>query len=170
MMTSGAMARSGSAVLVVVTILLCAASATASTPRLRTVRTDRMRLVYLSDSHSYIVPHLSRCFENSLQYHGKLFGYEPDGDITVVLQDADDFGYAGTTALPRNYLTLGIEPFEHVFGTCPTNERMNWVMNHELVHLVASDQATTGDRRWRWLFQGRSRHRRRIRSPYVTAT
>jgi len=138
-----------------VLVATLAATAASQTPRAQTMRTERMRLVYLSENHGYIVPHLSRCFENSLRFHGELFDYEPDGDVTVILQDADDHGYAGTTAMPRNYLTLGIEPFEHVYGTCPTNERMNWVMNHELVHLVASDQATRGDRRWRWLFQGK---------------
>jgi hypothetical protein len=122
---------------------------------IQTARTKDLRLVYLGGEHAYIVPHLIRCFENSLNFHRNLFAYDPNEDVTVILQDADDFGYAGTTALPFNFLTIGIEPFEHVYETCPTNERINWVMNHELVHLVASDQASSHDRFWRSIFFGK---------------
>ena len=122
---------------------------------LQTARTENLRLVYLGGEHAYVVPHLIRCFENSLNFHRNLFDYDPNEDVTVILQDADDFGYAGTTALPFNFLTIGIEPFEHVYETCPTNERINWVMNHELVHLVCSDQASSHDRFWRDIFFGK---------------
>jgi len=57
--------------------------------------------------------------------------------------------------MPHNYMTLGIEPFEHVYETCPTNERIGWVMNHELVHIVASDMAVGSDLFFRKLFRGK---------------
>lgn len=121
----------------------------------RTIDTKDLRLAYYDSAHYYILPHLARCFENSFAFHKKLFRYEPSGRVTVSFQDFDDYGYAGTTTIPFNYITLGIEPFEYVYDTCPTNERMNWVMNHELVHVVASDQATKGDRFYRRLFFGK---------------
>ena len=92
----------------------------------REVRAEDLRLVYYDQAHAYIVPHLTRCFENSLRFHKELFDYTPSEDVTVTLQDFDDYGYAGTTTIPYNYITLGIEPFEYVFDTCPTNERLNW--------------------------------------------
>ena len=52
-------------------------------------------------------------------------------------------------------MTLGIEPFEYVYETSPTNERINWVMSHELLHIVASDPAVGGDRTARKLFFGK---------------
>ena len=55
----------------------------------------------------------------------------------------------------NNWITLGIEPFEYVYDTCPTNERMNWVLNHELVHVVASDQASGSDKFFRKIFFGK---------------
>lgn len=123
--------------------------------RYRTLQTKYLRLVYYDDRHEYVVRHLSRCFENSIAYHRRLFQYEPSGPVTIHFQDFDDYGYAGTTTIPFNYLTLGIEPFEYIYDTCPTNERMNWVTNHELVHVVASDQATGGDHLFRRLFFGK---------------
>ena len=121
----------------------------------RFVRSPDLNLLYYDEQQSYVVPHLTRCFENSLRFHRRLFGYTPSGRVTVHLQDFDDYGYAGTSTIPYNYITLGIEPFEYVFDTCPTNERMNWVMSHELVHVVCTDQATPGDDFFRTLFFGK---------------
>jgi hypothetical protein len=123
--------------------------------RYRMIRTKNLRLVYYSDQHAYVVRHLSRCFENTLSFQRTLFGYEPSQPVTIQFQDFDDYGYAGTTTIPFNFITLGIEPFEYVYDTCPTNERMNWVTSHELVHVIASDQATSGDRVFRTVFRGK---------------
>ena len=118
-------------------------------------RTEDMIVVYMDEDNSYILPHLTRCFENSLGFHKDLFDYQPSEEITVLLQDFDDYGYAGATPLPSNYLTIGIEPFEYVYETSPTNERINWVMSHELLHIVASDQVAPKDRKWRKFFGGK---------------
>ncbi|KPJ60901.1 MAG: hypothetical protein AMJ46_04205 [Latescibacteria bacterium DG_63] len=118
-------------------------------------QTEGFRIFYNFKEHDYILDHLARCGENSLRYHKTFFRYEPSEEVTVYFNDLDDYGYAGTTTIPNNWLTLGIEPFEYVYDTCPTNERMNWVMNHELVHVVASDQATRGDKLFRRVFSGK---------------
>jgi hypothetical protein len=121
----------------------------------RYVRTPNLNLVYYDENQAYIVPHLSKCFENSFQFHKRLFDYTPSGPVTVHLQDFDDYGYAGTSTIPYNYITIGIEPFEQVFDTCPTNESINWVMSHELVHVVCTDQSTAADDFFRTIFFGK---------------
>ena len=123
--------------------------------RWRVYQTKHAWIIYGSKEQEYIVEHLARCLENSLRYHEAFFNYAPSEKITIYLNDSDDYGYAGTTTLPNNWLTLGIEPFEYVYDTCPTNERMNWVMNHELVHVVASDLASKEDRLFRKVFFGK---------------
>jgi hypothetical protein len=120
-----------------------------------TVRTPDLRLIYYDPSHEYVIPHLVRTFENSLEYHRRFFNYSPDGPVNVLLEDFDDYGYAGATSVPFNYLRLGIEPYRYDFDTAPTNERFNWVMNHELLHIVASDRTSRGDRFFRSLFGGK---------------
>lgn len=135
--------------------LLCLVVTTPAIAQFLTVRTNDLRLIYYDPSHEYVIPHLVRTFENSLGFHRRLFNYHPDGPVHVLLEDFDDYGYAGATGVPFNYLRLGIEPYRYDFETAPTNERFNWVMNHELLHIVASDKASAGDRFFRGLFGGK---------------
>lgn len=118
-------------------------------------QTETARLIFLDREHSYVTPHIIRCFENSLRFHRQLFDYTPSEHVTILLQDFDDYGYAGATSIPINYMILGIEPFEYVYETSPTNERINWVMSHELAHVVASDKASKLDRFFRSIFFGK---------------
>ena len=121
----------------------------------RYFRADDLLVVYLDEDNEYILPHLSRCFINSLNFHKALFDYDPGGEITVLLQDFDDYGYAGASSMPSNYLSIGIEPFEYVYETSPTNERINWVMSHELLHIVAMDKPAPADKKARKFFGGK---------------
>jgi hypothetical protein len=123
--------------------------------QLYSYHTRNLQLIYLDKSHSYLVPHLARCFENSLQFHRRLFDYTPTENVTVLLHDFNDYGTGGTNTIPWNFLSIGIEPFDYTYETSPTNERMNWVMNHELVHVVATDKATGVDDFFRTVFSGK---------------
>jgi len=114
-----------------------------------------LRLLYYDPKHTYVIPHLRRCFENSFAFHRRTFDYSPSQKVTILLQDFDDYGYAGASALPFNYMILGIEPYEYVYETSPTNERLNWVMSHELMHVVASDKPSSTDRLYRSIFLGK---------------
>jgi hypothetical protein len=138
----------------VVPFLLTASTASAQL-EFRLFKTDDMLIVYMDEDNEYILPHLTNCFTNSFDFHKQLFDYTPSEEVTVLLQDFDDYGYAGASAMPTNYLTIGIEPFEYVYETSPTNERINWVMSHELLHIVASDKAAPADLRWRKVFAGK---------------
>ncbi len=150
----GSTVRRTPVLITAVVSLLVAAEASAQL-EFRLFRTDDMLVVYMDEDNEYILPHLTNCFTNSLGFHKQLFSYTPSEPVTVLLQDFDDFGYAGASAMPTNYLTIGIEPFEYVYETSPTNERINWVMSHELLHIVASDKPAPADQRWRKLFFGK---------------
>ncbi len=121
----------------------------------QSLETSTLRVVYYDPDDAYIIPHLARCFENSMAFYRRELGYVPYEHVTILLQDFDDYGYAGTSTIPNNYITLGIEPFEYVYETCPVNERFNWVISHELFHVVASEKASHIDRVFRGLFQGK---------------
>src|SRR5512139_1437714 len=108
-------------VMLVVVILATAATSRAGL-ELQSLQTPTLRVVYYDPAHAYILPHLARCYENSYSYFKRNLDYVPGEEITVLLQDFDDYGYAGTSTIPNNYITLGIEPFEYVYETCPTNE------------------------------------------------
>ena len=117
--------------------------------------TQNLRLLYYDRSHAYVVPHLASCFENALRFHRKLFDYTPTEKVTVLLQDFGDYGNGGASAVPKNIISVGISPFHYAYETSPANERMNALMNHELVHIVALDKASQLDRLFRSVFFGK---------------
>ncbi len=140
--------------LVLIAFCLLIVCSSALVAQMRCLETNDLRLVYF-DNVSYLVPHLARCFENSFGFHRNLFQYAPSEKVTLFLHDANDFGSGGTTAMPWNLVSIGVEPFDYVFETMPTNERMNWLMNHELMHVVAYDKAANEDNFFRSLFFGK---------------
>ena len=123
--------------------------------QLASLEVGKMLLVYVEGSESFLVPHAGRTFLNSLAFQKKLFGYDPADDIAVMLLDFQDAGNAGASSVPRNTLSVQIAPLNYAFETIPSNERMNAIMNHELVHIVTLDQATKKDRFFRGLFGGK---------------
>ena len=122
---------------------------------LRSRRTADLNLIYYDQAHEYLTYHLVRSFENSLNFHKRLFGYTPTEPVVVLMQDFGDYGHGGTSTVPWNYVSIGIEPFDYVYDTMPANERINWLMHHELVHVVATDKGADSDLRFRRLFHGK---------------
>jgi hypothetical protein len=118
-------------------------------------RTADLNLVYYDKAHEYLSYHAVRTFENSMAFHKKLFGYEPSEPVLVLMQDFGDYGHGGTSTVPWNYISIGIEPFDYVYDVMPANERMNWLMHHELVHVVATDKGAGSDLRYRKFFGGK---------------
>ena len=55
--------------------------------------------------------------------------------------------------MPRDVVTVKIAPLSFAFETIAGNERMNIIMNHELVHVATMDQAARRDRFFRRLFR-----------------
>ena len=114
-----------------------------------------LRIVYVDGTESYLVPHVTRTALNSLAFQKKLFGFDPETDVTVVLLDLSDAGNAGATSVPENMVRVQIAPLGFTFETLAANERMNTIMNHELVHVVTMDQAARSDRVFRRVFGGK---------------
>ena len=123
--------------------------------QLATQEGSHLRLVYFDGVESYLVPYAVRTFFNSLASQLKLLGYEPDQDITILLADFEDYGNAGVSVVPRSTMLVQIAPLSFAFETIAANERMNTIMNHELVHVATMDQASRRDRRFRRLFGGK---------------
>ncbi|NIR52731.1 hypothetical protein GWO43_29350, partial [candidate division KSB1 bacterium] len=123
--------------------------------QLQRLETENLKLIYYSKAHEFMVPHTARCFENAFSFHQNLFDYSPNEDVTVMLQDFRDYGHGGAETVPHNILYIGIAPFSYTYETMPANERMNWMMNHELVHIVTMDQAAGRDEFFRSVFFGK---------------
>ena len=122
---------------------------------LYTIETEDIRIIYYDKEHEFVVNHLARCAENALTYHKELFNYNPDEKVTILLHDFNDYGGGGTSTIPWNFILLGMEPMDYVYETQPSNERMNWLMNHEMVHVVATDKGNKSDHLARKAFSGK---------------
>ena len=119
------------------------------------LETPHMRLVYTSPLQSHLVPQVSRSFQNSLQFHRRLFDYDPAGKINVLMHDLWHYGNAGARPVPENHITVGIEPYAHDYESAPAPERMASSLNHEMAHIVTVDKATSSDRLFRSVFFGK---------------
>ena len=137
-------------------ILLCSGFWTTSAwGQLKTTETEDVDIIYTSPLHKYLLPQLVSTFTNSYNFHRNLFGYTPTENISILMQDFGDFGHGGADALPTNNVNIGIGPFNYVYETMPASERMNWLMHHELTHIVTTDMPNKRDRFWRGLFRGK---------------
>ncbi|TFH58349.1 MAG: hypothetical protein E4G91_09525 [Candidatus Zixiibacteriota bacterium] len=123
--------------------------------QLYSLETKDLRLIYYGQVESYLVPHVARCFENSLAFHEGLWNYTPSQEITVFLHDFSDYGNAGASAASENRISVAIAPISYVYETAPANERMNAIMNHEIVHIIAGDKASGSDEFFRSVFRGK---------------
>jgi hypothetical protein len=93
-----------------------------------------------------------RAFENAFQFHKRIFRYQPDGKVTILLEDFGDYGHGGADVIPTNQVNVGIAPVNYTYETVPSNERMSWMMNHELAHVVEMDGTRGSDRFFRRAF------------------
>ena len=118
-------------------------------------RSPGLRVIYFDGTEGYLVPHATRTALNSLAFQKKLFGFDPKEDVTVLLLDLSDSGNAGASSVPNNLVSVQIAPLGFSFETLAANERMNTIMNHELVHVATMDQAAGSDRMFRRLFGGK---------------
>jgi len=126
-----------------------------SAAQFKSVKTDDLNLLYYDFGHEYLINHTVRSFRNALNFHRTLFDYNLSEPVTLIMQDFGDFGNAGASAVPQNVILMGIAPFHYAYETNPANERINVLMNHELVHIVALDKASKTDRIYRNMFMGK---------------
>jgi hypothetical protein len=106
-----------------------------------TKESENFKIIY-RDSHAHIVNHLLSSAENSLIPLKKIFNYEPSEKIIINTYDVSDYGFGATTTVPENYIRIEIEPLEPGYEVVPYSERFQWLLSHELVHIVVNDMAT----------------------------
>jgi hypothetical protein len=135
--------------LVVLLIIRCSLPA-----QFKKLETDTLRLIYFP-AESFLASHTVSCFVSAFRLHQKLFDYQPSEKITVLLHDFGDYVNAAAGSVPQNTIIAGIAPASYVFETMPATERINAIMQHELVHVLTSDKAARADRFFRSLFFGK---------------
>lgn len=112
---------------------------------------EHFRIIY-RESHAHLVNHILACAENSLKRLSSIFDYTPTGKIVINTYDVSDYGFGATTTVPQNYIRLEIESFEPGYEAIPYNERIQWLLSHELVHILVNDQASDLESAMRTVF------------------
>ena len=136
-------------------ILLGSLLAAPAAAEYRELQAPGLRLFYFAPPRSFISDYTVRCFENSMRFHRRLWHYDPTEPVNVILDDFQDYSNAGVWASPLNSMSVHIAPSNYIYETGPANERINFTMNHECVHVVALDEAAGSDRLFRTLFHGK---------------
>ena len=121
------------------------------------VETDDLLLIYQDPFQTYLVPHLSKSFHNSVEFQRYLFDWTPHEKTSVILTDFSDYGNAGASVSPRNAVSVFIAPSNRTLETLPGNERTFMIMNHEMTHVATMDVANSQDLKWRRFFGGKPR-------------
>lgn len=122
---------------------------------LQKFETPDVKLVFMDKNTSYLVPHTVRSFENALAFHKKFWRYLPSGKTNILFNDFTDIGNGGTNVIPWNFLNIAVAPFDYTFSVVPSNERMQWLMSHELTHQVMCDKASKNDKLFRTILGGK---------------
>jgi len=141
--------------LFLVFVLLFAARVEADSFWMNKQETDDLRLLYFDPLTTYLVPHVQRSYQNSLEFQKYIFDWTPYEKTTLMLQDFSDYGNAAALTSRSNVLWVDVAPLKHTFETFPAVERIYMLMNHELVHLAAGDVANQQDLKWRRFFGGK---------------
>ncbi len=118
------------------------------------LETEFLRLIYFP-AESFLALHTVSSFVSAFRMHQKLFDYQPSEKVNILLHDFGDVANASAGAVPQNTVIAGIAPSSYVFETMTANERINGIMQHELVHVLTSDKAAPQDRFFRRLFFGK---------------
>lgn len=121
------------------------------------LQTEDLRLLYFDPFQTYLAPYVARNYHNALDFHTSMLNWVPWEETTIVLKDFSDYGNAGATATPRNMVMLEVSPPNRTLETLPANERIYFLLNHELMHVASSDAWNQKDARWRRFFGGKPR-------------
>jgi len=122
---------------------------------LKKFETPTLKLVFLDQNTSYLVPHTVRSFENALRFQEKFWNYKPSDKTSILFNDLNDNGSGGSLVFPWNFMLIGVAPYDYTFSVIPSNERMQWLMSHELTHQVMCDKTSNKDRVFRNILGGK---------------
>ncbi len=140
-------------IIICLSLVICSTGNTIA--QLYKLETTHSKIIYWGESYEYMVPHVGACLETSYRFHQKYWNYYDYSKVSVFLNDFNDVGNGGTMTIPRNMLMINVAPFDFTFDIMPANERFQWLMNHELTHLVMADKASGSDKFFRGALGGK---------------
>ncbi len=102
------------------------------------VESNNFILIY-DQRHESLSDHILLSAEKAFHRLSYLFKYSPSDKIYIHIYDYSDYGSAAAATLPANYIKLELSPLEPGYENTPYTERLEWLINHELVHIFVND-------------------------------
>ncbi len=99
---------------------------------------EHFKVIY-RDYHSDLINNVLVSAEKAFKLLSKIFNYESSEKIIINTYDVSDYGFAAASTTPQNFIRLEIEPLEPGYEMVPYNERIQWLLSHELVHIIVND-------------------------------
>jgi hypothetical protein len=122
-----------------------------SQPEWKEKETKNFKLIF-RESHSHLADHILISAEKSFKIISQIFDYQPNEKIVINTYDIYDYGFGSATTVPKNFIRLEIEPLEPGYENTPYNERFQWILSHELVHIFVNDQSSSAESFFRKIF------------------
>jgi WD40-like Beta Propeller Repeat len=112
---------------------------------------EHFKVVYRK-SHSAFINTILASAEKSFNLLSRIFDYQPSDKIIINTYDVNDYGFASASTTPQNFIRLEIEPLEPGYEFVPFNERIQWLLSHELVHIIVNDAEVEPETFYRSIF------------------
>lgn len=109
------------------------------------------KLIYKPEQENFS-DYILTSAENTLERLSNIFNYNPAEKTVITVYDIYDYGFGAAITTPQNSIRLEIEPFEPAYENIPYTERISWLLNHELVHIIVNDKANPAERFFRSVF------------------
>ena len=112
---------------------------------------EHFKVIY-REHHSDLVNNVLISAERAFNLLSKIFNYLPKDKIIINTYDVSDYGFASATTTPQNFIRLEIEPMEPGYEFVPYNERIQWLLSHEIVHVMINDAEVQPETFYRTVF------------------
>jgi len=99
---------------------------------------EHFKVIY-RDYHSDLINNVLTSAERAFKILSKIFNYKASEKIIISTYDVSDYGFAAASTTPQNFIRLEIEPLEPGYEMVPYNRRIQWLLSHELVHIIVND-------------------------------
>ncbi len=99
---------------------------------------EHFKVIY-RENHSDLVNNILVDAEKAFNLLANIFNYKTSDKIIINTYDVSDYGFAAASTTPQNFIRLEIEPMEPGYEMVPYNDRIQWLLSHELVHIIVND-------------------------------
>lgn len=138
-----------------VAVVAACGLASSAHAQVKFLETKELKVLYYDPATAFQAPEGLRAFLAALDADRELFGYMPDGQLTVLLSDFDDSGNASAITTPGNVVRMAIAPMNEPFASLSKGRTFPVTATHETIHVTFNDYANSTDKRFRQWFRGK---------------